>query len=120
MRNSSECSGSHSGSTLPSDQAHTRLNPRKLWKKSFRPLINHGHRTLCVSGVLSGVGQAIRQATVPLGLIVGGSIIYLGNVFAILSTLTSYIGFAFSLTDEYQNAIVHWGKFASRYATLTW
>jgi len=36
-----------------------------------------------------------------LGLIVGGSVIILGNLFAVLSTMTSYIGFGFSLKEAY-------------------
>jgi tyrosine-specific transport protein len=42
-----------------------------------------------------------QPATIPLGLIVGGSIIVLGNLFAVLSTMTSYIGFGFSLKESY-------------------
>jgi amino acid permease len=45
-----------------------------------------------------------QPATIPLGFIVGGSVIVLGNVFAVVSTMTSYIGFGLSLKDEYANA----------------
>lgn len=60
--------------------------------------------------------QAGQPATVPLGFLVGGSVIVLGNAFAILSTMTSYIGFAFSLTDEYQNTAGYLGRSLNRYA----
>ena len=59
--------------------------------------------------------QEGQPATVPLGILVGGSVIILGNAFAILSTMTSYIGFAFSLTDEYQNVFVYLGRSLKRY-----
>jgi tyrosine-specific transport protein len=42
-----------------------------------------------------------QPATIPLGLIIGGSVILLGNLFAVLSTMTSYIGFGFSLKEAY-------------------
>jgi tyrosine-specific transport protein len=42
-----------------------------------------------------------QPATIPLGLIVGGSVIILGNLFAVISTMTSYIGFGFSLKEAY-------------------
>ena len=50
---------------------------------------------------LAGAKIAGQPATIPLGLIVGGSVIILGNVFAVLSTMTSYIGFGFSLKEAY-------------------
>ncbi len=40
-----------------------------------------------------------QPATIPLGHIVGGAIILLGGFFAILSTMTSYMGFGLSLID---------------------
>ena len=39
-----------------------------------------------------------------LGFIVGGSVILLGNIFAALSMLTSYIGLGVSLEDSYRDA----------------
>jgi tyrosine-specific transport protein len=42
-------------------------------------------------------------ATIPLGIIAGTSIALLGNVFAVLSTMTSYIGFGFSLKEVYRD-----------------
>ncbi len=42
-------------------------------------------------------------ATIPLGIIAGTSIALLGNVFAVLSTMTSYIGFGFSLKEVYHD-----------------
>jgi amino acid permease len=36
-------------------------------------------------------------------LILGGSVIVLGNIFAALSTLTSYMGFGISLKDSYRD-----------------
>ncbi len=50
---------------------------------------------------LAGAKIAGQPATIPLGLIVGGSVIILGNLFAVLSTMTSYIGFGFSLKEAY-------------------
>lgn len=50
---------------------------------------------------LSGAKIAGQPATIPLGLIIGGSVILLGNLFAVLSTMTSYIGFGFSLKEAY-------------------
>lgn len=50
---------------------------------------------------LSTARTAGQPATIPLGFIIGGSIIVLGNVFAAFSTLTSYIGFGISLKDSY-------------------
>jgi tyrosine-specific transport protein len=50
---------------------------------------------------LSAAQAAGQPATIPLGFILGGSVILLGNVFAALSTLTSYMGFGISLKDSY-------------------
>ena len=50
---------------------------------------------------LASAKIAGQPATIPLGLIVGGSVVILGNVFAVLSTMTSYIGFGFSLKESY-------------------
>ena len=50
---------------------------------------------------LSTARAAGQPATIPLGFIVGGSVIVLGNVFAACSTMTSYIGFGISLKDSY-------------------
>ena len=50
---------------------------------------------------LAGAKSSGQPATIPLGLIVGGSVIILGNLFAVLSTMTSYIGFGFSLKEAY-------------------
>ena len=50
---------------------------------------------------LAGAKIAGQPATIPLGLIVGGSVVLLGNLFAVLSTMTSYIGFGFSLKEAY-------------------
>ena len=50
---------------------------------------------------LAGAKSSGQPATIPLGLIVGGSVIILGNLFAVLSTMTSYIGFGFSLKEVY-------------------
>jgi len=50
---------------------------------------------------LTNAKIAGQPATIPLGLIVGGSVIILGNLFAVLSTMTSYIGFGFSLKEAY-------------------
>ncbi|MBR9691011.1 amino acid permease [Candidatus Woesearchaeota archaeon] len=44
-----------------------------------------------------------QPATIPLGNLIGQSIIILGSLFAILSTMTAYIGFGFSLKDVYDN-----------------
>lgn len=54
------------------------------------------------SGVSLIASQAAGQpATIPLGLVLGGSVILLGNIFAAFSTLTSYTGFGVSLKDAY-------------------
>jgi len=50
---------------------------------------------------LTNAKMAGQPATIPLGLMVGGSVILLGNLFAVLSTMTSYIGFGFSLKEAY-------------------
>ena len=52
-------------------------------------------------GSLSEAQAAGEPATIPLGVMLGGSVIVLGNVFAALSTLTSYLGFGISLKDSY-------------------
>ncbi len=44
-----------------------------------------------------------QPATIPLGIIAGTSIALLGSVFAVLSTMTSYIGFGFSLKEVYHD-----------------
>lgn len=44
-----------------------------------------------------------QPATIPLGIIAGTSIALLGSVFAVLSTMTSYIGFGFSLKEIYHD-----------------
>jgi len=58
---------------------------------------------------LANAKIAGQPATIPLGLIVGGSVILLGNLFAVLSTMTSYIGFGFSLKEAYVDvaAVMH-------------
>ena len=53
---------------------------------------------------LSHSRAAGHPATIPLGFIVGGSVILLGNIFAALSMLTSYIGLGVSLEDSYRDA----------------
>jgi amino acid permease len=50
---------------------------------------------------LAGAKGSGQPATIPLGLIIGGSVVLLGNLFAVLSTMTSYIGFGFSLKEAY-------------------
>ncbi|MGH8093457.1 MAG: aromatic amino acid transport family protein [Chthoniobacterales bacterium] len=50
---------------------------------------------------LSTARAAGQPATIPLGFVIGGSVILLGNVFAAFSTMTSYIGFGVSLKDSY-------------------
>ncbi len=52
-----------------------------------------------------------QPATIPLGIIAGTSIALLGSVFAVLSTMTSYIGFGFSLKEVYQDTA---GSFRKR------
>jgi tyrosine-specific transport protein len=52
---------------------------------------------------LSTARAAGEPATIPLGFIMGGSVIVLGNVFAAFSTLTSYVGFGISLKDSYDD-----------------
>jgi amino acid permease len=47
--------------------------------------------------------SAGQPATIPLGFIAGSSIALLGSVFAVLSTMTSYIGFGFSLKEVYHD-----------------
>ena len=54
------------------------------------------------TGPSLGQARATGQpATIPLGFLLGGSVILLGNVFAALSTVTSYIGLGVSLKDSY-------------------
>ena len=54
------------------------------------------------SGASLAAAQANGEpATIPLGFIIGGSVITLGNAFAALSMLTSYMGFGVSLKDSY-------------------
>ena len=48
---------------------------------------------------LYAANQNGQPATVPLGHIVGGSIMVIGSLFALFSTFTSYLGFSLSLTD---------------------
>jgi len=67
--------------------------------------------SLVVLGVVPGTAErgaslaeaetAGQPSTIPLGVLLGGSVIVLGNVFAALSTLTSYMGFGVSLRDSY-------------------
>lgn len=52
---------------------------------------------------LSAARAAGQPATIPLGFILGGSVILLGNVFAVLSTMSSYIGLGVSLKDSYED-----------------
>lgn len=42
-----------------------------------------------------------QPATIPLGHLIGGSIMAIGSLFAILSTFTSYLGFGISMTDSW-------------------
>jgi tyrosine-specific transport protein len=56
---------------------------------------------------LSGARTAGHPATIPLGFVVGGSVILLGNAFAALSTLTSYTGLGVSLKDSYQDVATY-------------
>jgi tyrosine-specific transport protein len=68
---------------------------------------------------LAGAKIAGQPATIPLGLIVGGSVIILGNLFAVLSTMTSYIGFGFSLKEAYVDVAVEMHqKISPRVVTL--
>jgi tyrosine-specific transport protein len=68
---------------------------------------------------LAGAKSSGQPATIPLGLIVGGSVILLGNLFAVLSTMTSYIGFGFSLKEAYVDVAAEMHKkISSRAATL--
>ncbi|MBR9675576.1 amino acid permease [Candidatus Woesearchaeota archaeon] len=72
------------------------------------PLILYVIWSLVIIGIvpaasLSSASQSGNPATIPLGVLVGGSIFLLGNIFAVLSTMTSYIGFGFSLKDAYIN-----------------
>ncbi len=52
-----------------------------------------------------------QPATIPLGIIAGTSIALLVSVFAVLSTMTSYIGFGFSLKEVYHDTA---GSFRKR------
>jgi len=52
---------------------------------------------------LDMAGLNNQPATIPLGYAVGGSIILLGSIFAVFSTLTSYIGFGASLKDAWMD-----------------
>jgi tyrosine-specific transport protein len=54
---------------------------------------------------LSAARTAGQPATIPLGFVIGGSVIVLGNVFAACSTMTSYIGFGISLKDSYGDLV---------------
>ncbi|HEV8017940.1 MAG TPA: aromatic amino acid transport family protein [Steroidobacteraceae bacterium] len=56
---------------------------------------------------LSAALAAGQPATIPLGYVLGGSVIVLGNVFAALSTMTSFIGFGVSLKDSYAELAEH-------------
>ena len=42
-----------------------------------------------------------QPSTIPLGLLLGGTIIVLGSVFAAFSTRTSYVRFGISLKDSF-------------------
>ena len=42
-----------------------------------------------------------QPATIPLGHVIGGSIMVIGSLFAIMSTFTSYLGFGISMTDSW-------------------
>lgn len=62
-------------------------------------------------GVSLAQAQAAGQpSTIPLGLLLGGSVVLLGNAFAALSTLTSYMGFGVSLKDSYTDLAAQRGR----------
>lgn len=42
-----------------------------------------------------------QPATIPLGHLIGGSVMVIGSIFAIMSTFTSYLGFGISMTDSW-------------------
>lgn len=59
---------------------------------------------------LESARNAGQPATIPLGFILGSNVILLGNIFAVISTMTSYIGFGLSLQDEYTNVAATYQK----------
>jgi len=59
-----------------------------------------------------------QPATIPLGHLIGGIIIVLGSFFAILSTMTSFIGFGLSLTDIWTELLRKFRRHPARVLAL--
>lgn len=49
--------------------------------------------------LLEDAAAAGAPATIPLGAVLGGGVVLMGSLFALLATMTSFIGFSVSLTD---------------------
>ena len=84
-----------------------KINKIAVWGVLI-PLVLYIFWCIIVIGVvpkpaLQLAKTAGRPATIPLGIIAGSSIALLGSIFAVLSTMTSYIGFGFSLKEVYHD-----------------
>ena len=59
-----------------------------------------------------------QPATIPLGHLIGGSVVLIGSLFAILSTFTSYLGFGLSSIDCWTDAASGVNKKLPRWAAI--
>ena len=83
------------------------INKVAVWGVTI-PLLIYILWCIVVIGVVPKANLLVAKtagqpATIPLGIIAGTSIALLGSVFAVLSTMTSYIGFGFSLKEVYHD-----------------
>ncbi len=84
-----------------------KINTIAVWGVLI-PLVLYIFWCVIVIGVVPKPALQIAKAagqpaTIPLGIIAGSSIALLGSIFAVLSTMTSYIGFGFSLKEVYHD-----------------
>jgi tyrosine-specific transport protein len=110
-------------SVIPSI-ANSLADRHRIYLVSFAgiavPFLLYGVWSLVVIGIVPTQSETVHSlqaaratgqpVTIPLGAIVGGSIVILGNIFAIFSTMTSYVGFGLSMKDGYSNLAITFGR----------
>lgn len=78
-----------------------------LWSLVFSMAIPRGEEGAVVpyseTATLFEAKHYGQPATIPLGHLIGGPVVLIGSIFAILSTFTSYLGFGISSIDCWQD-----------------
>lgn len=93
-----------------------------LWSVIFMAVIPQGEAGVVVPATetvtLAQAKHYGQPSTIPLGHLIGGTVIVIGSIFAILSTFTSYLGFGLSMTDCWIDLLKNFRRNLPRVAAI--